>query len=136
MIQLEGNIQIGGTDYSDEVARLIINKRRETTERRPTFGNARRTQVAGARAESVTIEFVHDIVSTSLLAELEAALDSDSGELTFSGTFKTTAVDVDNPTWSGTMIVTDLDIGGQPGEETYQTKTYPVTSAGVTKAII
>lgn len=133
-MQLEGNISIGGTDYSDEIVRLIVNKRRETSERRPTFGNARRTQAAGARAESVTIEFAHSTLSAGLQAELEAALDSDDGEVTFSGTFNDAAVGVDNPTWSGTMIVTDLDIGGTPGEENYQAKTYPVTSAGVTKA--
>lgn len=134
MIQLEGNILIGGTDYSDEIARLIINKRRNTTTRRPTFGNATRSQKAGDSEATVTLEFVHDVVSASLLAELEAAIDSDSGEVTFSGTFTDAAVGVDNPTWSGTMIVTDLDIGGEPGTETYQSKTYPVTEAGITKA--
>jgi len=134
MIQLEAPISIGGTDYSDEITSLIINQRRNTTTRRPTFGNANQAQKAGSWEGTVTIEFINDVLSTSLLQELNAALNTDSAELAFSGRFKSAVVGTDNPTWSGTMIVTDLDIGGQVGDENLQRKTYPITEAGLTEA--
>lgn len=134
MIQLEAPITIGGEDYSDEITSLVINQRRNTTVRRPTFGNSTQSQKAGSWEGTVTIEFINDVVAASLLAELDAAIQTDSAELAFSGRFKSAAVGADNPTYSGTMIVTDLDIGGQVGEENVQTKTYPITEAGLTRA--
>lgn len=135
MIQLEGNIEIGGTDYSDEITSLVINMRRNTTTRPATFGNANRSQKAGDAENSVTINFINDTVSTALQAELLAAIQTDSAELTFAATLLDEAVGADNPTYSGTMIVTDLDIGGDVGVENQQRKTYPLTEAGVAIAV-
>lgn len=136
MIQLEGNITINAVDYSDEITSLVINMRRNTTTRPATFGNANRSQKAGDAENSITINFVNDVVGAALQQELFDAILTDSAELAFTATLKDAAVGADNPTYSGTMIVTDLDIGGDVGVENQQRKTYPLTEAGITVAII
>lgn len=134
MIQLEGPITIGGTDYSDEIARAVIRRRRNTTTKRPTFGNARSTNKAGAIIEEFEIELENDVAAASLAFELDAAIDTDTGELEVVARFDDAAVGADNPSFTFNIVVTGAEFGGTPGEQNYQRFTFPITEDGITKA--
>lgn len=140
MIQLEGNIKFGAdsgsaTDYSLEVASLMIGQKRTTTKRPATFGNANASDKAGEKVDSLTVNFLNDVASTSLTAELDTAINTDSAELYWEGTLIDAAVSADNPKYSGVCVITDLDIGGDVGVQNTQRKTWPITEAGITRTI-
>jgi len=125
--QLEGNITIGATDHSDDITSLVINGTKATTEGGKTFGDASPTTEVGGAEWSVTINFNHDEgASDNVWSTLYTAFLTDSSEAAFTATLKDEAVSATNPEWSGTIIVTDLDIGGTVGDKKQQSKTYPM----------
>ena len=127
--QLEGNITIGATDHSADITSIVITGTKATTEGGKTFADASPTVEVGGAEYSVTINFNHDEGDASnVFATLYTAFLTDSSEVAFTGTFKDEAVSATNPEWSGTIIVTDLDIGGTVGDKKQQSKTYPVKS--------
>lgn len=135
MIQLEGPITLGGTDYSDEITNMVIRRRRNMTTKPATFGNSRESQKAGAVVEEVTITCLNDVAAAQVWAELWDAIDTDSGELAFTARLTSAAVGADNPTFSGTLVVTGAEVGGQVGQQNTQQWTFPINDAGITKAV-
>lgn len=134
-LQLEGNIMLGGTDYSDEISSLVINIQRAVVEIPATFGNAQVGKKAGQRMATLTINFLGDPKDAAgVIEELYTAYLTDSSELTFSANLTTGSTSASNPEWSGTIVVSDLDIGGTVGEHYEQSKTYDITVDGVDRA--
>lgn len=132
-VQLEGAIIINSNTHSDDVTSFVLNLTRPVTQVPGTFGDADGTQVLGSAVGTVTITFNHDEGDTSgLWAEAYAAYISDTGSVPFQARYRSGAQSATNPTYSGTLLVNDLDIGGQVGELKSQTKTWPVY--GVTQA--
>ena len=133
-VQLEGVITINSsTTHADDITQLVLNLTRPVTQVPGTFADADGTQVLGSSVGTATITFNHDEGDTTgLWATLYAAYISDSGALTLSARYKPGAQSATNPTYTGTLLVNDLDIGGQVGELKSQTKTWPIY--GVTQA--
>lgn len=128
-IQLEGTIELGPvgeslTDFSDDITSLVIVRGREQVPRQPTFGNAQRIQGAGAREDQVTINFLHDTAASNVWSQLWDALDTDDSVLEFSATLKDEAVSATNPEFTGKIVVTGLETGGEVGTRNNQSQTY------------
>lgn len=133
LVQLEGTILFNSTTHSDDVTSLTLNLTRPVTQVPGTFADADGTQVLGSAIGTATIVFNHDEGDTSgAWATFYAAYLSDSGAIPFSAAYKTGSQSATNPTYAGTVLINDLDIGGQVGELKSQTKTWPVY--GVTQA--
>jgi hypothetical protein len=115
------------TDYSAEIHSLVLTKSRAAVTIPPTFANADETTRAGAGSDRVTINFHHNELSATSFSELvRAAMDTDRSEIAFDATFKTGVVSVTNPRFTGIIILTELDLGGTPGQYKQQSKTYPI----------
>lgn len=138
--QLKGNIMFGpvtpSIDFSSNVTALIIHRTRESISVPATFGTGRATQVAGALAESLEINFFSSTDAVSMWATMYDILDTDASQLAWSATLNTGLVSADNPKFSGTIILLALDTGGTVGTLRQQTQTYPITAAGITKVIV
>lgn len=132
MLQLEAPITIGGTDYSDEIRRLVLRRRRNLVTRPATFGDNTEVQKAAALINEVTIEFFNDVTAstTGVARKIWEAALTDSAELAFTAKFVTAAEGADNPIFSGTMVVTGAELGGEINAYNRQQWTFPVTQAG------
>lgn len=125
--QLEGNIMIGATDHSADITSVVINGAKETTDGGKTFANASPTVEVGGAKWQATLNFNHDEGdAANVFATLYTAFMTDTSEVAFTGTFTDAPVSATNPQWTGTLVVTDLDIGGTVGDKKSQSKTYPV----------
>lgn len=133
MLQLEGPITIGAVDYSDEIVRVTIRKRRNMIVRPATFGNRNETDKAGAAKNEIQIDFLNNRTAATVWAELWDAIDTDSAELAFTARLDDGAIGADNPEFSGVMIVNGVEVGGQVGVYNQQSWTFPITEAGITK---
>lgn len=132
-VQLEGAILFNSTTHSDEVTSFLLNLTRPITQVPGTFADADGTQVLGSETGQATVTFNYQEGDTSgVHATLYAAYISDSGAIPFQARLRSGAQSATNPTYSGTVLISDLDIGGQVGELKSQTKTWPVY--GITKA--
>lgn len=134
MIQLEGPITIGGTDYSDEIVNCRIIRRRNLTRLPATYGNARTSQKAGSIEETCQFTFLNDVAASKVWLELYDAIDTDTGEVAVVARFDDAAVGADNPSFTFNIIVTGAEVGGQVGEQNTQQHTFPITEDGITKA--
>lgn len=126
--QLEGEITIGSTDYSDEIHSFVINPMRLIVTEQPTYGDASENDKAGASKASVTIECKNDLAAASLARELWTAYLTDTAELAFTARYDDGAVGVDNPEFSGNLVVTEITIGTKAGDRREMTQTFPVNS--------
>jgi len=138
--QLKGNIKFGlvtaNLDFSNFVTSLVIHRTRESITVPATFGTGRSSQVAGALAETLEINFFSSTDAASMWATMYDILDTDASELKWEATLNTGAVGPDNPKFSGTIVLLALDTGGTVGNLRAQTQTYPITPAGITKVIV
>lgn len=140
-IQLEGTILFGEdettpppVDVSADVYRVTIQERRETSTRRPTYGNATRTERAGAASNQAVVAFVQDLDPTTSPAWDEAtkAIRRDDARMYLSATKKPGAVSASNPRYHGYVVVTAVDTGGEVGSELEQEQTWSFDEAGFT----
>jgi hypothetical protein len=75
-----------------------------------------------------------DATSASLLTRQFLAALADTaavppGSLYYEGTFKAGVVSTSNPKWSGRFLVTGAGYGGQVGEVSMDSQTFPLTAA-------
>jgi hypothetical protein len=140
-MQLEGNIQFGLspdslTDYSDEISSLTLNTQTQTTSRPKTFASAREEQRKSGLVDSVGINFFNDerdplgfwLLCWDAQRDDSQASGREPGELYFSAQYYTeeqVGVGQENPTFTGWVLVGDLDTGGTVGEWKQQSKTWP-----------
>lgn len=139
-IQLGGNFKLGPTPgslvaYSDYVSQMTINTTRNEVTIPATLGQPRQSSRAGTTQETLTITFFSDFAATSVWAELWDAIYTDDAELAFEGNLEPGATSASNPKFSGTVRVMSLDTGATVGELRSNSATFPVTEAGVVKAI-
>lgn len=138
--QLKGNLKLGvvtaDIDVSASVTSMTIKKSRESITVPATLATGKATQVAGAGSETLDIVFHSSMAAASLWAMLYDAMDTDTAELKFEGTLDEGLVGADNPKFSGTIVILGVDTGGAVGALRQQTQSYPITAAGITKAII
>jgi hypothetical protein len=145
-IQLEGSIKfsviddtgipdtVSLTEFGAEITSLVINRTRETVARPPTFANAASEQRAGAKADSVTINFFGDETTAADFWNMAwEATELAPCELYFEATWKLGPVSATNPKFTGIVMVTDLELGGTVNEYKQQSKTWPARS--VTRSI-
>lgn len=131
-IQLEGNIKFGtttaGTQYNSEITSLMINRAVETITAPATFANAITDPNAGPESDSLTINFLGDpLTASSFINALWEAMDTDEKILYWAATLNiSTTVTATNPKYSGQIVVTDLDVGGDVAALRQQSKTYPI----------
>lgn len=140
-IQLGGTIKLGtssGTavDYSSSISKMTIHFERDLVDIPATFGQPIKSQSAGAEQNTLEIEFYSTTAAASVWHEIYNAFKTSTANLYFEGVYNTTAVGGDNERWSGFCIVATVDSPGAVGELRQQTVTYPITSAGVTRAIV
>lgn len=133
MLQAEGVITVGATDYSDETISFQINQRRNLTTKPATFGNIRESQSAGSLIQEVVITAFTSVASASLTDELWTAIATDSSELAFTAKFIDAAISANNGEYQGTFVVTGVTVGGRVNQWNQQTWTFPITDAGITK---
>lgn len=137
-IQLEGSIKFSTLDaegdpdpltlaeYGDEISSLVIKRTRLAVTKPPTFANAQQIMRAGAKEDSLTINFFGDeTVASKFWTLVWTATETSPCELYFEATWKTGSVSADNPKFSGIALITDLDIGGTVNEYKQQSKTWP-----------
>lgn len=112
-----GVFKLGGTDVSTEVTAATIQGFTNDIVVPSTLG-APTTHAAGAKHYSIQIDYLADDSSTTttLFGILWAAVISASKELAFTVRYRPGAESATNPEWSGTLIVSGADIGGNVGE--------------------
>lgn len=138
-IQLEGYAKFGPVggplvEYNASVTSLVINRTRNTIDVPATWANATQDSKAGSRMEMLTLNFLSDPTSaSSFWAELWDAIDTDDGELDFECNMVDAATSVSNPKFSGTIVVTGVDTGGQAGELRSQSVTFPIKAGTLVK---
>ncbi len=140
-IQLGGTIKLGtssGTavDYSSSVSQLTVNFTREMIEVPATFGLPIKSQSAGAEQDTLTIEFYSTTAAASVWHELYNAFKTATAQLYFEALYNAAAAGADNERWSGFCIVSTLDTVPAVGDLRQQSQTFPITSAGVTRATV
>lgn len=115
------------TDFSDELNKLVLNKTRNTVDRKPTFGNAKTVKKAADRVDSVTIMYDGDetLGATGFWRLVWDTLDTPPCKLAFRATMTEEAVSETNPMYVGKVTVVDVDGGGTVGETKWQSKTWP-----------
>jgi len=139
-IQLGGNIKIGpnvgsAVDFSNFVSQMKVITTRVSVEIPGTLGQPRGSSKAGVTNQEVVISFFSDVNAAGLWAELWDIISTTSAEFYFEGNANTGVTGVDNPKFSGTATLLNLDTGNPVGDLRSNEVTCPVTSAGVTKAI-
>lgn len=140
-IQLGGTIKLGtssGTavDYSSFISQMTVHFSRDTVEIPATFGLPIKSESAGAENNTLEIQFYSTTAAASVWHEIYNAFKTSTANLYFEGIYNTTAVGADNERWSGFCVVTSVDSPGVVGDLRQQSVTYPITSAGVTRAIV
>lgn len=136
-IQLEGNIKFGtttaGTQYNSEITSLVINRTAEIITAPGTFANAITDPNAGVETQTLAVNFLGDPLSaSSFINALWEAMETDEKILFWAATLTiSTTVAATNPKYSGRIVVSDLDIGGDVGQLRQQSKTYPIKAGSL-----
>jgi len=132
-IQLEGAITLDSTDYSDEISEFVLTITRATVTEMATYADASENESAGVQNATVTITAKNSGAAASLNQALYAAILTDSAELPFTARYQSGAVAADNPEYSGTLVVTEVQLGNRVGDEMMQSQTFP--AKGITQAV-
>lgn len=132
IVQLGGNFKLGPTvgtavDFSTKVMKMTLSLSRNTFTIPPTLGSPVESEGAGARKESLTIDFFSTSDAADIMRELYDAYLLDDPVLYFEGTLNTGAVGPDNPKYSGQIRVLNLDMyPSEVGALRTQSQTYPL----------
>ncbi len=129
---LRGQLKVGGTDVSDEVTEFTIHGVADTIVVPSTLQSDTRN-LGGAAEYSITIGYLAvDGSGGVLFPALWAALTNGTKELAFEGYMHaSTGVSVINPKWTGTFIISTLELGGDVNTLSAASATFPLTGAPV-----
>jgi len=137
--QLKGNMKLGvitaDIDVSDNVTKMIIHRVRESITVPATLGTGEAGQAAGALSGTLEIDYFSSMAADSLWDQLYTAMETDTSELFFSGTFDPAPASADNPTWTGRIVVLAVDTGGTVGGLRTYSSTFPIVAGSLIKAI-
>lgn len=134
-VQLKFNLALGGTQYEDKIRQMTLRTTRGRVNIPATGGNLQESDAPTSIRQELIIEFFSSHAAASVWRELYDAIISDSGEITFAGTPQDAVAGADNPEWSGTARIFNLDSGGIAAQLRQQTTTLVVTEAGVTEDV-
>ena len=123
---LTGNLEIDGTDVSEQVTAFTFRGTRDQIEIPSTFG-ARMSFAAGDDQYEVEIEYLSDTDATALSQIFWTALADATGTVSVAGTFRPGAVSATNPQWTATAVVTAVGIGGTVNNVGTDSVTFPLT---------
>ena len=127
--------KLGTVDLSDHVKAFTINQKFDELEV-TAMGDSGHKFVKGLESASVTVSFLNDDATASVMATLQAAYGT-------SVTFKavqvlsggTATVSATNPLWSGLLLINNLTpINGSVGDISTQDITFTVNGV-ITQAI-
>lgn len=130
-IQLEGYQKFGlvtaDQEHGAAISSLVLNMQRKLINVPATYAFATESEAAGARMNTVTINFMSDPTeAASLWSMFYSAFITDSSELKWIGSQEDAVVSTTNPYWAATLIVTNLDAFGPAGELRQSSATFPV----------
>ena len=135
---LTGNLSLGAasdalTDYSatGEITKFKIGASVDTIIVPATMGGIEHGR-GGARDFNIEIGFLSNDIASSVWDLFWSQIIADpvsaaGGIIYFSGTIRDEAVSSSNPSYTGSFVVTQADIGGKAETLSVSTATYPMT---------
>lgn len=123
---LTGNLEIDGTDVSDQIIGFKFSAARDQIEIPATLGQ-RKSFAAGNDSYEVEIEYLSDTDATAVTQLLWAAIADADGTIVVGGTYRPGAVSATNAQWTATAVVTGVGIGGNVNEVGTDSQTFPLT---------
>lgn len=134
-VQLKFNLSLGSTSYEDKIRQMTLRTQRGRAEIPATGGNLQRSAAPTDLYQELIIDFFSSHAAASVWRELYDTIITDAGEIAFAGTPNDAAAGADNPEWSGTARIFNLDSGGIVTQLRQQQITLVVTEAGVTEDV-
>jgi len=123
-------VKINSVDLSDHVASIELSQEVEEVET-TAFGDSARTRTGGLANNSLSLDFHQDFASASVDDTLNALV---GGTASFEILPAGTAVSATNPSYSGTVLLTEwTPVSGAIGELATASITWPISGA-VTRA--
>lgn len=122
---LKGNLEINGTDVSDQVTAFKFMGVRAEVEIPATFGT-RQSVGPGNDTYQVQIDYLADVDAAALTQIFWTAIADGEGTVEVSGTFRDEVVSATNPLWVGTALVTGAGIGGDVNTVAVDSQTFPL----------
>lgn len=118
-------VKVNTVDLSDHVQSITLNRTFDELEV-TAMGDSGHKYVKGLEASSVTIDFLNDTASASVLATLQAAWGTNVTVVLLQT--KGTAVSATNPLYTMTCLVNNTtDINGATGDLSTQSVTWNVS---------
>jgi len=118
-------VKVNSVDLSDHVTSVTLNRSFDELEV-TAMGDAGHKYVKGLEASSVTIEFLNDTATASVLATLQAAWGTNVTVVLLQS--KGTAVSATNPLYTMTCLINNTtDINGAVGDLSTQSTTFNVS---------
>jgi hypothetical protein len=118
-------VKVNSVDLSDHVTSVTLNRSFEELTV-TAMGDSGQKYVKGLEASSVTIEFLNDTATASVLATLQAAWGTNVTVVLLQS--KGTAVSATNPLYTMTCLVNNTtDINGAVGDLSTQSVTWNVS---------
>jgi hypothetical protein len=118
-------VKVNSVDLSDHVTSITLNRTFDELEV-TAMGDSGHKFVKGLEASSVTIDFLNDTASASVLATLQAAWGTNVTVVLLQD--KNTAVSATNPLYTMTALVNNTtDINGAVGDLGTQSVTWNVS---------
>ena len=118
-------VKVNSVDLSDHVTSVTLNRNFDELEV-TAMGDSGHKFVKGLEASSITIDFLNDTASASVLATLQAAWGTNVTVVLLQS--KGTAVSATNPLYTATCLVNNTtDINGAVGDLSTQSITMNVS---------
>lgn len=127
-----GLFSVGATDFSDAVSKVELHVDANEVVLPQTFATPVTSRV-GARKYSLVIDYYSN--DKSLTAELFGvlwnAITTSDGQLAFVLQMRAGSVSATNPSWTGTFVALSTQMGGQSGDLSVASSTFPLTGIPV-----
>ncbi len=118
-------VKVNSVDLSDHVTSVTLNRNFDELEV-TAMGDSGHKYVKGLEASSITIDFLNDTASASVLATLQAAWGTNVTVVLLQS--KGTAVSATNPLYTATCLINNTtDINGAVGDLSTQSLTFNVS---------
>ena len=118
-------VKVNSVDLSDHVTSVTLNRNFDELEV-TAMGDSGHKYVKGLEASSITIDFLNDTASASVLATLQAAWGNNVTVVLLQS--KGTAVSATNPLYTATCLINNTtDINGAVGDLSTQSLTFNVS---------
>jgi hypothetical protein len=118
-------VKVNSVDLSDHVTSVTLNRNFDELEV-TAMGDSGHKYVKGLEASSITIDFLNDTASASVLATLQGAWGTNVTVVLLQS--KGTAVSATNPLYTATCLINNTtDINGAVGDLSTQSLTFNVS---------